>query len=355
MIVGTDLKRIERITGRLTTGRVALGGLLSGVWLGLFVGLVLSLFADGGSSFLATILATMLFGALFGVIWALVGYAAHPRPARLLVGDRGGRDEVRGAGRAQVRRPGPRAARRPAGRSARPVRPDGHRAGLVRPGGRPTFGSCPPTTTSRRASPSSSSPTRSAPSPAEVERAIQSVLPALLGGLQANAADPGGAASLADALGHHDNGLARRHRRPQPGRPRGGRHDHPARLRRPDRPGDQPARRCRRRLGTRVEAARAPRADRAVLPGQADGPGRLGVRRRGARRHPGPGPGRGGLRFRVTAAGSAVSTTCSAGCSAAAPRPELSASRRTASPARCRPCDGRPGRPRSRARPRGRR
>ena len=30
MIVGTDLKRVERITGRLTTGRVALGGLLSG-------------------------------------------------------------------------------------------------------------------------------------------------------------------------------------------------------------------------------------------------------------------------------------------------------------------------------------
>ena len=29
MIVGTDLKRIERITGRLTTGRVAAGGALS--------------------------------------------------------------------------------------------------------------------------------------------------------------------------------------------------------------------------------------------------------------------------------------------------------------------------------------
>jgi len=74
MIVGTDLKRIERITGRLTTGRVALGGLLSGVWLGLFVGLVLSLFAD--SNFLATLLSTMLFGAVFGIVWALVGYAA---------------------------------------------------------------------------------------------------------------------------------------------------------------------------------------------------------------------------------------------------------------------------------------
>ena len=46
MIVGTDLKRVERITGRLTTGRVALGGLLSGLWLGLFVGLVFSFFVD---------------------------------------------------------------------------------------------------------------------------------------------------------------------------------------------------------------------------------------------------------------------------------------------------------------------
>jgi hypothetical protein len=74
MIVGTDLKRIERITGRLTTSRVALGGLLSGIWLGLFVGLVLSLFAEDGN-FLATVLATVVFGAVFGVVWALVGYA----------------------------------------------------------------------------------------------------------------------------------------------------------------------------------------------------------------------------------------------------------------------------------------
>ena len=74
MIVGTDLKRIERITGRLTTGRVALGGLISGVWLGLFVGLIFALFTSEGA--LVTIISTMLIGALFGVIWALVGYAA---------------------------------------------------------------------------------------------------------------------------------------------------------------------------------------------------------------------------------------------------------------------------------------
>ena len=74
MIVGTDLKQVERVTGRLTTGRVALGGLLSGVWLGLFVGLVFSLFGQGSA--LAVIASTAVFGALFGVIWALAGYAA---------------------------------------------------------------------------------------------------------------------------------------------------------------------------------------------------------------------------------------------------------------------------------------
>ena len=74
MIVGTELKQVERVTGRLTTGRVALGGLLSGIWMGLFVGVVLSFFGTGSA--LGIIIATVAFGALFGLIWALVGYAA---------------------------------------------------------------------------------------------------------------------------------------------------------------------------------------------------------------------------------------------------------------------------------------
>ena len=74
MIVGTDLKQVERVTGRLTTGRVALGGLLSGVWMGLFVGLIFSLFGTGSA--FGVIASTAVFGALFGLIWALVGYAA---------------------------------------------------------------------------------------------------------------------------------------------------------------------------------------------------------------------------------------------------------------------------------------
>src|SRR4051795_8824284 len=68
MIVGTELKQVERVTGRLTTGRVALGGLLSGIWIGLFVGVVLSFFGTGSA--LGIIIATVAFGALFGLIWA---------------------------------------------------------------------------------------------------------------------------------------------------------------------------------------------------------------------------------------------------------------------------------------------
>ncbi len=74
LIVGTDLKQLERVTGRLTTGRVALGGFLSGVWLGLLIGLVFSIF--GTENALAMILSTALLGGLFGLIYALVGYAA---------------------------------------------------------------------------------------------------------------------------------------------------------------------------------------------------------------------------------------------------------------------------------------
>jgi hypothetical protein len=74
LIVGTDLKQVERVTGRLTNGKVAAGGLLSGLWMGLFVGLVVSLFGTGGT--LAIIVSTMLFGAVFGLVWAMAGYLA---------------------------------------------------------------------------------------------------------------------------------------------------------------------------------------------------------------------------------------------------------------------------------------
>ena len=76
LIVGTDLKQLERVTGRLTRRRVAVGGLVSGAWLGLFVGLIFSLLdtSSGGAGFVGVLL-TVAFGAVFGLVWALIGYA----------------------------------------------------------------------------------------------------------------------------------------------------------------------------------------------------------------------------------------------------------------------------------------
>ena len=71
LIVGTDLKQLERVTGRLTRGRVISGGALSGAWLGLFIGTIFALFEPGGFN-IVSVLATMAFGSLFGVIWTAV-------------------------------------------------------------------------------------------------------------------------------------------------------------------------------------------------------------------------------------------------------------------------------------------
>ena len=74
MIVGTDLRQVERVTGRLTYARAALAGAASGAWMGLFVGLLLSLF-DNGSA-LAAIFTGVLIGVMFGIGFGIAGYAA---------------------------------------------------------------------------------------------------------------------------------------------------------------------------------------------------------------------------------------------------------------------------------------
>ncbi|WP_225753135.1 general stress protein [Actinotalea sp. Marseille-Q4924] len=73
-IVGTDLRMVERVTGRLTYSRVALAGLASGAWFGLFVGLLLSFFAapTGGGSIIFPAIA---IGAAFGILFSVISYA----------------------------------------------------------------------------------------------------------------------------------------------------------------------------------------------------------------------------------------------------------------------------------------
>ncbi|MEN5074353.1 general stress protein [Isoptericola cucumis] len=72
-IVGTDLRMVERVTGRLSYGRVALAGALSGAWFGFFVGLLLSLFGGTGSS--SVLFVGIALGAGFGLLFSVLSYA----------------------------------------------------------------------------------------------------------------------------------------------------------------------------------------------------------------------------------------------------------------------------------------
>jgi hypothetical protein len=72
-IVGTGLRYIEQVAGRLTTARAALMGLGRGAMLGLFWGALFGLFftVDSGSFFgiLAySLVVGMVFGAVFGAV-----------------------------------------------------------------------------------------------------------------------------------------------------------------------------------------------------------------------------------------------------------------------------------------------
>ena len=75
-IVGTDLRMVEKVLGRLTTGRAIAAGAAGGAWWGLFVGLLLGIFAPDGSNWLGSVLTGLLIGLVFGAVFGAMGYAA---------------------------------------------------------------------------------------------------------------------------------------------------------------------------------------------------------------------------------------------------------------------------------------
>lgn len=74
-IVGSDLKMVENVLGRLTRGRAALAGAATGAWFGLFVGVLLSLFSSSSTSAFGLVLAAIAYGAVFGAVFGFVGHA----------------------------------------------------------------------------------------------------------------------------------------------------------------------------------------------------------------------------------------------------------------------------------------
>jgi len=75
-IVGTDLRLIEQVTGRLTRATVVRAAATTGAIWGLFIGSVVSLFGGDATSFLIVGLVTLLIGAGFGAISGFLAYAA---------------------------------------------------------------------------------------------------------------------------------------------------------------------------------------------------------------------------------------------------------------------------------------
>lgn len=73
-IVGSDLRLVERVTGRLTTARAAATGALSGLWAGLLFGILLGLFTSG-HSFLAVAATGAALGAGWGAVFSAVAHA----------------------------------------------------------------------------------------------------------------------------------------------------------------------------------------------------------------------------------------------------------------------------------------
>lgn len=70
-IVGRDLRIVERVTGRLTTGRATLAGAGTGAWWGLFIGLLVGLFTTG-PEWLGLVLGGLAIGAVWGAVFGFV-------------------------------------------------------------------------------------------------------------------------------------------------------------------------------------------------------------------------------------------------------------------------------------------
>jgi hypothetical protein len=75
-IIGSDLRMVEKVTGRLTRGRAIAAGAAGGAWWGLFVGLLLGIFSTSGAGWVGSLLLGLAIGLVFGAIFGGTGYAA---------------------------------------------------------------------------------------------------------------------------------------------------------------------------------------------------------------------------------------------------------------------------------------
>ncbi len=73
-IVGTDLRLMERVTGRRTWGTVLGQGVTSGLSTGFIVAIVMMILQPQPESFFAMLLTAILIGVVIGLVFAILGY-----------------------------------------------------------------------------------------------------------------------------------------------------------------------------------------------------------------------------------------------------------------------------------------
>jgi hypothetical protein len=75
-IVGKDLRSVERVRGKLSYGRVALSGAVTGSWLGLIAGMLFGGSADASSGLVvSSAFSSVLIGAGIGMLFNLLRFS----------------------------------------------------------------------------------------------------------------------------------------------------------------------------------------------------------------------------------------------------------------------------------------
>lgn len=72
-IVGHGLHSVESVQSRMSNGKAALYGALSGLWFGLFIGILFAMFMP--LAWLRTLIIAVALGALWGALFGFLGHA----------------------------------------------------------------------------------------------------------------------------------------------------------------------------------------------------------------------------------------------------------------------------------------
>ena len=76
-IMGTGLRSVEQVSGRVTTGRAAMIGAGQGATIGLLFGLLFGLFFTNAADFFGVVLYGLVAGTVWGSLWGAISHSGR--------------------------------------------------------------------------------------------------------------------------------------------------------------------------------------------------------------------------------------------------------------------------------------